>query len=165
MKRIIVKAEFPILEGKTPYESFLYTIATWTGEYKHTWKELNNMKETTAALGDWVLHEAFDRPASGFYKCAWIEVGEEGWMTDCFVVDGNTIRHDSVEEISDDDEEVKIEAEYAPTSDTTFLVEYTYVGGELKSREVISFYSGEPNDQNNKLYSTDAKGIKAEYKL
>lgn len=57
---------------------------------------------------------------------------------------------------------VKIEAEYCPSSDTTFLMENTYSAfGELMTAEVVSFYYGEPDDDSTKFYARN-RSLKAE---
>ena len=59
---------------------------------------------------------------------------------------------------------VQIEEDYCPSSDTTYLMKHTYVKGELREREIIGFYSGEPDKEATEAY-TACGGIKATYIL
>lgn len=51
---------------------------------------------------------------------------------------------------------------YAPEGDLTFIMQDTYVDGELKSTEVIGFHFGEPNE--NSIQCFGGK-MKAEFTL
>ena len=42
--------------------------------------------------------------------------------------------------------EKEIEAVYSESGNRTFIMENTYVGGELKSMKVVGWYWGEPSD-------------------
>ena len=39
----------------------------------------------------------------------------------------------------------QIETAYAPKDDITFILEYTYHGGELVKMECVGWYAGEPD--------------------
>lgn len=58
--------------------------------------------------------------------------------------------------------EIKISTNYSFVADRTFIIEETYTNGELLSEEVIGFYSGEPNEEDTKLF---AHKTKATYEL
>lgn len=63
---------------------------------------------------------------------------------------------------------IQIDENYCFETDTTFLMKEIYIAdGDtwvLKSREVIGFYSGEPNPKDTEYYS-NKPSLKAEYTL
>lgn len=46
---------------------------------------------------------------------------------------------------------------YAPEGDLTFIMQDTYVDGELKSTEVIGFHYGEPDGNSIECFSGNTK--------
>ena len=52
----------------------------------------------------------------------------------------------------EDETETKIETNYSQEADRTFIIEETYINGELFSEEVVGFYSGEPNEKDTQTF-------------
>ena len=58
----------------------------------------------------------------------------------------------------------EIETTYAPDTDITFIMEYTYKDGEIIKAECVSWYSGEPNGKDTEYFNKDRR-LAAYYEL
>lgn len=54
-------------------------------------------------------------------------------------------------------EKIVIEEHYCPTADITYLMKVTYIGEDIKRMDVISFYCGEPNEEDTEHYTRNPK--------
>lgn len=59
----------------------------------------------------------------------------------------------------EDDIEIKYLTNYSSEADRTFIIERTYINNKLSSEEVVGFYSGEPNEEDTKLFTHKTKAI------